>query len=121
MNDEDLSDHLRRLEGQLLDPNFRRDSGRVEALLDEEFCEFGASGRVWTRAEILLLLMTEKNYETPTIEAFHVREISVDAALVTYRAVSPSRTSLRSSLWKLQATGWRMVFHQGTLAVPDPG
>lgn len=116
MNDTALYAHLRMLEGQLLDAEFRRERGRVEALLDGEFLEFGSSGRMWAREEILQLLATEGSYEPPAIEEFRVRRISADAALVTYRAVGCSRTTLRSSLWTLGESGWRMVFHQGTRA-----
>uniref|UniRef100_E6QL20 DUF4440 domain-containing protein n=1 Tax=mine drainage metagenome TaxID=410659 RepID=E6QL20_9ZZZZ len=90
----------------------------MEALLDEGFYEFGSCGRVWTKAEILLLMANEENHEPLAIEEFRVRRICADAALVSYRAVGSSRSSLRSSFWKHHSSGWQMVFHQGTL-VPD--
>jgi hypothetical protein len=118
---DDLCAHLRKLEGSLLDPAVRRDSAQVTALLAEDFEEFGASGRVWTREQILDLLATE-DYQRPAMEDFNCALIAERIALVTYRTVrsdphSGERTmTLRSSLWTEQSGRWRVRFHQGTPA-----
>ena|ERR1700722_4657030 len=123
-NDEssdDLCAHLRSLEDSLLDPAVRRDSAQVAALLAEDFEEFGALGRVWTREQILDLLATEI-YEPPSVEEFRCHPIADQVVLVTYRSVrtdphSSERTmTLRSSLWTEQSGRWRVRFHQGTRA-----
>jgi hypothetical protein len=112
---------LERLERLLMDPAVRRDRARVAELLAEEFTEFGASGRVWTREAILDLLATEE-YTPPVVEKFSCRELAEDVALATYRAVRTDAATgaravtLRSSVWVRQSGAWRMVFHQGTRA-----
>jgi len=112
---------LERLERLLMDPAVRRDRARVAELLAEEFTEFGASGRVWTRKAILDLLATEE-YTPPVVEKFSCRELAEDVALATYRAVRADAATgaravtLRSSVWVRQSGAWRMVFHQGTRA-----
>jgi len=119
---ERIAGHLRACEETLLDPGVRRNRARVAALLAEDFFEFGASGRHWTRDEILELLETEE-YSPPSIEDFQCRAIAEGVALVTYRAVrtdsvTGNRTvTLRSSIWTHEALGWRMRFHQGTRSV----
>jgi len=110
---------LRALEEALLDPGIRRDRAAVQKLLTEDFLEFGSSGRVWTRDEIIDLLEHE-TFSAPRMEDFHCVLLAENVALVTYRAVRSDRTggagisSLRSSIW-IQISGeWRCRFHQGT-------
>lgn len=51
-------------------------------------------------------------------EGFEVRRVTEDVAVVLYRAVRTaggvSVASRRSSWWRRDVQGWRMVFHQGT-------
>jgi len=67
--DEAIRAHLRACEEALLDAVVRRDRERVAALLSEDFQEFGSSGRVWSREEILEQLATE-DYRPPAMEDF---------------------------------------------------
>lgn len=105
----------------LLAPSVRRDRKRVSALLSKDFFEVGASGRVWTRDEILELLATE-TFQAPVMENFVCRKIEAGVMLVTYRTmrIHPETgerlLSLRSSIWCRQARGWLLRFHQGTSA-----
>ncbi len=122
MTPEALSAHLRALEEALLDPAVRKDRARVAALLADDFQEFGASGRVWSRAEILGLLAAA-TCQPAAMEDFHCHRIAEDIALVTYRTVrthanTGQRTAaLRSSLWTKKSGEWRIRFHQGTKAI----
>jgi hypothetical protein len=122
MTPEALSAHLRGLEEALLDPAVRKNRAHVAALLADDFQEFGASGRVWSRAEILGLLAAETCHPT-AMEDFHCHRIAEDIALVTYRTVrTPANTgqrtaALRSSLWTKNSGEWRIRFHQGTKAI----
>jgi hypothetical protein len=112
---------LFRAEMLLLDPAVRRDRARVAALLTEDFFEYGASGRVWTRDQMLDLLATEA-YAPPVVEDFACHRIADSAVLVTYRSVRSNaetgqrETTLRSSLWTQRGGKWRVRFHQGTSA-----
>lgn len=118
-----LSAHLRAGEEALLDPTVRGDPALVAELLTEDFEEFGASGRVWSRSEILKLLATE-NYQPPAMEDFQCILLAKSVALVTYKTVRCDANSgkrfvvLRSSIWMERAGSWRIRFHQGTMA-PD--
>ncbi len=108
------------LEMELMQPAVRRNRARVEALLDPEFVEIGASGRVWSRPQILDLLATEPHAEPPQITDFQLRILTPNntpqLALVTYRTLSSQRgAALRSSLWRCDGMQWRCVFHQGTV------
>lgn len=120
----DLIAHLLACERALLDPEVRRDRARVSALLADDFVEFGASGRVWTRCDILDLLETEK-YIQPDVEALGCRQLADGVVLMTYRSARTSENgersvSLRSSIWSRESgeagksERWLLRFHQGS-------
>ena len=52
-SEANLEELLVKLERRLMDPVFRKDRARVSALLAEDFREFGSSGCVWSRDDIL--------------------------------------------------------------------
>ncbi|MGI4831223.1 MAG: DUF4440 domain-containing protein [Janthinobacterium lividum] len=118
-----VADTLRDLEQELFKVSVRTDAVRVADLLAEEFREFGSSGRMFTKAEIIEALRDEAlRDEVPaaiTMQDFRLVSLTDHLALVTYRAIKvqdgvAASASLRSSLWRLDAGDWRMVFHQGT-------
>ena len=114
-----LALYLRDLEGALLNPEVRRHPPQVAALLAEDMVEFGASGRQWTRAELLHALATEA-IPAMRMEDFECHELADGVALVTYRLVGSDAgtgaqsDSLRSSVWTRISGVWRLRFHQGT-------
>lgn len=113
-----LITELRALEEQLLRPEFRRDRAAVAALLADGFREFGSSGRVWTKQEILAALESEPPFEA-AIDDFQAIELAAGVVLVTYTVSmrlsdSETRASLRSSIWIKRDGRWQMLFHQGT-------
>ena len=122
---DSLSTHLFSLELSLLDPAVRHDRARVESLLAEDFQEFGSSGKIWSRSEILDLLESE----APRSIAAHdlvCHVLAEGVALITYRAVSSDPqtherlTTLRSSLWSIVDGQWKLRFHQGTREQGSP-
>jgi hypothetical protein len=113
-DDPDL-DHVVARERRLLDPAVRASRDDAGRLLDPEFREFGAFGRVWDR-ESILDAMASEDAPPPDVEAMAAARVCGDAVLVTYRAHRPGRTTLRSSLWRRDEGGpWLLYFHQGTV------
>ena len=111
-----LSEELRALELQLLQPDFRRNRAAVAALLADDFIEYGSSGRIFTKPQILDLLAAETQ-QSLTLSDFAARLVAPSVALVTFRAVrdgDPPVISLRSSLWTRNGSRWQLMFHQGT-------
>ncbi len=93
----------------------RRDVRDAAELLDPEFREFGASGRVWDRASILDMMAGDDG-APPVMDDIAATRLSDDVILLTYRTREPGRTALRSSVWRRSVGGpWRIVFHQGTV------
>lgn len=112
-------EHIVTSELQLLDPAVRRCRAACSALLDDEFHEVGASGRIWDRASILDEMATAEG-PAPVVENLAAVRFVPDAVLVTYRSRVPGRTSLRSSVWRRGTSRWTLYFHQGT-PLPDEG
>jgi hypothetical protein len=113
-----IADELRELEDSLLMNSVRKDAEKVSALLAEEFCEFGRSGTVYSKTDILAFLRDEEETRI-AMSDFVYRPIAEGVALVTYRSerAEPDGeliAALRSSLWVMRNGRWQMVFHQGT-------
>jgi ribonuclease HI len=113
MTDAALADELLRLE--LAIARRERDAlpGGYAAVLDDEFRETGASGRAWTRAEMLDAL--EGAAASPVeIEAFAIERLADAVVLATYDT-GGARPARRASIWIHDGGRWRLRFHQGTL------
>ena len=120
MPTEPLLSVLRALECELHEPRVRRDRARLEELLHPSFSEFGRSGNTYTKAEIVALSLNQEEAVRVHAQDFYVRVLAEGMALLTYKSAQVTdggvleRPSLRSSLWKLGASGWQLLFHQGT-------
>ena len=112
-----VEDHLIALERSLHSSAVRSDPEATGELLAEDFREFGASGRVFSRKEILAELAGETAYPIDGLD-FECRLLSSDLALLTYVSTSPGRRARRTSLWRLEGAQWRCFFHQGTPIPP---
>jgi ribonuclease HI len=98
----------------LLSPEVRGDRPQLEALLHPEFVEVGASGRRWTRSQMIDALVDEPGAAGPQVSDLESWPLSTDVVLVTYSARRGGTTSLRSSIWVRGEHGWVARFHQGT-------
>jgi hypothetical protein len=89
------------------------------SLIADDFVEFGTSGKVWSKAEIISAMSQWEPTER-IIEDFAVRELSASLCLVTYKVVRLTKDeqgspfSLRSSIWQYADERWQIIFHQGT-------
>jgi len=114
-----MIDLFRDLEERLLQPEVRRSPDEAGKLLAADFIEFGSSGAVYSRQQILDGLLKESPMALSATD-FSVRVLSDSVVLVTYRGMSRDPASgrewhsLRSSIWKLVDGRWLMTFHQGT-------
>src|SRR5215510_7503934 len=83
---------LRNLEERLLLPCVRASPDEVATLLADEFIEFGSSGRIYDKQQIILLLQEEQGEAQLTLVEFSARRLSADVVLVTYRVVEYTPT-----------------------------
>lgn len=113
----DLSSRLRSLEEQLLDPAIRRSPAALAVYLDDDFQEFGSSGRIFSKASIISEL-TQESSARLTLTDFRVFPLSAEIVLVTYISARMTDAEephfLRSSIWVKKGGFWKIRFHQGT-------
>lgn len=112
-----------------LEPIFHRlppraDRRAVEALLEPDFFEVGASGVVYTRHFVLDVVEQryrdgqDPNDAAWTITDFRSLALAADVYLVTYRLRFQERLSRRCTLWRRRGSTWKAVYHQGTACDP---
>jgi len=109
------------LETSLLKSEVRLSREKLNLLLADDFIEFGSSGLIYDKKEILDRL--PKNSQTSPVEFlvsdFAVKELSENLILATFKtdkilSDKSHLISLRSSIWRKTSDGWQMIFHQGT-------
>ena len=106
----------------------RRDEGAIpggyEAVLHDSLVEFGSSGRVWTRDEVLEALAAGARTDAVSIEGFDVHVVRPGVFLVMFETVETDPSTgltarrRRSSLWMREGDGFRLRFHQSTPIPP---
>jgi hypothetical protein len=90
-----------------------------ERMVTDDFWEIGASGRKYSRADVLDLL--EKRHAHPhrdvwAASGFVCRELAEDLYLLTYTLVQDeTRVTWRSTIWRRCGGDWKIAFHQGTV------
>jgi hypothetical protein len=109
--------NFRQLEEILLHAN-AENIGEAMNLIADDFREFGSSGRVHTKSDVVEYLKQPRDAPWQ-IEDFEVQNLAPAVALVTYRIVETrpggeTKISMRSSLWQQRDEKWQLVFHQGT-------
>lgn len=90
-----------------------------EKITADDFWEVGASGRRYSRADVLDEL--EKRFSAPHADQwecsdFHCRQLSGDTFLLTYTLLQHGkRLTRRATLWQRTVEGWKIIYHQGTV------
>ncbi|GAA2304706.1 hypothetical protein GCM10010149_63050 [Nonomuraea roseoviolacea subsp. roseoviolacea] len=103
---------------RLLDREVRSSARLMAELLDPEFTEIGASGRFWTRSEIIASVVESTRPADPPITVSDMTGVLLAPDIVHLTDVSDNagRRARRSSVWRRSGDGWRVYFHQGTLS-----
>jgi hypothetical protein len=93
--------------------------GDFENMIVPDFQEVGASGRCYSRTEVLDVL--EKRHATPYDDVwetsnFQCRRLAEDVYLLTYTVLQNNeRLTRRATIWQRTSEGWKIVYHQGTI------
>jgi hypothetical protein len=103
-------------------PQFGTARADLENMTDPSFWEIGASGRRYSREDILEIV--EKRYESAAEDAWETRdfyclEIAPDNYLLTYTLSQGKRVTRRSTIWRRTVHDWKILYHQGTLVGAD--
>lgn len=90
-----------------------------EAMTADDFWEVGASGRCYSRTEVLDVL--GERFSAPQAEVwktsdFRCRKLAPDVYLLTYNLMqNEERRTRRATVWHRTPDGWKIVYHQGTV------
>jgi ribonuclease HI len=93
----------------LLDPAVRADADKLDDLLHRDFVEVGASGRLWSRDQVIAAITADPACPQD-VSDLQVVELAYGIALVTYELAG----TRRSSLWVREVTRWQLRYHQAT-------
>ena len=94
-----------------------------EKRMSPDYWEVGASGRRYSREFILGFLA--KNPPVDAVSAawqvsdHTLRQLGPDTYLLTYTLVQGERLTRRSTIWQKTEECWRILYHQGTIAIPE--
>ncbi|HET7579234.1 MAG TPA: nuclear transport factor 2 family protein [Bacillales bacterium] len=113
-----LQEQLYELENRHLQPAVRKSADALGELLADDYIEYGKSGRIFTKKQILESLADSPSPRL-VLKDFEVKSLAPGVALTRYRIESPIKHSLRSMVWKKIDGKWQMVFHQGTPTTRD--
>jgi hypothetical protein len=111
-----MFDSVIQLEKSLLEPAIRANLITLQLLLHDEFMEFGSSGRIYNKEDILESLPHEQPIllEIESI-SINTKKLSDSCILLTYKLISNHKLhSTRSSIWINNGCQWQLIFHQGT-------
>ncbi|MGD1147276.1 MAG: nuclear transport factor 2 family protein [Thermoanaerobaculaceae bacterium] len=112
---------LQLLEESLWREDTRFDSTLMASVFAPDFFEFGRSGRIYGRTEMLGATRQPIQAVLP-LPDLSIRLLNEVTAQVTYNSVVMScgknEYGRRSSIWSKSSNGWGLRFHQGTPYVP---
>ncbi len=113
-----MLEFLLKLEMSLWIEETRNNKEFLDKILHIEFMEFGKSGKVFYKKDILEDTSTKINAVFP-FDNLNVKNISENTYLITYVAKNKSNDKVietnRSSIWIGDSENIQMIFHQGTL------
>ena len=91
-----------------------------EKLMSLDYWEVGASGRRYSREFILAHLRENPPVDAATAgwvtEQHALRQLGPDTYLLTYTLRQQQRVTRRATIWQRTQDGWRILYHQGTMA-----
>ncbi len=109
-------EELRGLEESFWRSETRYDLAHQERFFAPDCFEFGRSGRVYSRAEMIRTEAQDIRAKLP-LQSFQVRSLDQSTVQVTYISEAQYEElekANRTSIWSKTEDGWQMRFHQGT-------
>lgn len=116
--DPELAEHIQRLEAELVSPEVWQSRPELETRMSPDFVEINSEGLLHREDLISIILGADPGVWRT--EDFTARELAPTVVLVTYRHLIENddggvpTVALRSSIWRLEDSVWRMAHHQST-------
>ena len=116
---ENIKELIYKLETDLLNPEIRASAEKLNELISDDFIEYGSSGLVYNKEDILKRLPqgNSPSYTLSDFEMIVLSEGIIQTRFKTNRVNldGTETSSLRTSLWRNTNNNWQMFFHQGTI------
>jgi hypothetical protein len=115
-------EELKRREPIFHNPEFGTSRRDFEQMTDESYWEVGASGRRYSREFVLKALdcrIPQPGESAWKTNEFHCQQIAPDNFLLAYTLHQGMRVTRRATIWRRTTAGWKIVYHQGTIASPE--
>lgn len=103
---------------------FGKTKHAIEHQMCDEFFEVGASGRIYTKQNVIKTLL--ERYNDPKYEDmwetkdFKLIQIAPDNYVLTYILIQDKeRVTRRSTIWRRMKDDWKILYHQGTVIDGD--
>ena len=116
---ENLKEIIFKLENKLQQPDVRKSVEQLEDLISDDFIEFGSSGQIYTKKDVLNNLPISPEIKFIMTD-FRINILSSDIVQSLFKTeknnqqTGSTTRSIRSSLWRNEKGKWKMQFHQGT-------
>lgn len=115
---ENLEDIIFKLENKLQQPGIRKSVEQLEELISDDLIEFGSSGQIYTKKDVLNNLPVSPEIKFIMTD-FRIKILSSDIIQSLFKTEKINQQtgitthSVRSSLWRNEKGKWKMLFHQG--------
>lgn len=89
----------------------------LDARIDDEFFEFGKSGKIYNKLDVIESLSRLDRDRNIEITSFEIKVLEGEVVMTNYISHEKdiSISCLRTSIWKKADEKWRLCFHQGTI------
>lgn len=119
-----ILEELRRREPIFHNPVFGMTTAEFERSTAPDYWEVGASGRRYSRKFILQELAVSVPFVDAAAagwrsEDFGLRCLGPETYLLTYTLDQAGRRTRRATIWQNSETGWRILYHQGTIIAAE--
>lgn len=109
---ENLRNIILAYEKEFFTKSFCENDQAVAQRLDDDFLEFGQSGKIYHRREIQEYLRNAGDRSIEIID-FRLEELCKSCCIAKYRCQNDAKNAFRTSIWIHIDNQWKLKFHQG--------
>lgn len=114
-----MKNKILELEKSLFKYEFMSDIQYLNKIIDDKYIEVGKSGKKFNKKEVINDLSILKEDRKISIYNFTCDEISENAYLIHYITKNNNDIIYRTSIWKKENDGIKIIFHQASLYKED--
>ncbi len=109
---ENLRNIILEYEMQFFKKSFCENTKAVCDRLDTNYLEFGQSGKIYHRNEIVEYLRNAGDRSIEIID-FRLEKLCKSCCIAKYRCENDGKNDFRTSIWIQIDNQWKLKFHQG--------